>query len=142
MIDRELIENIFRKMDLYVNHLRQLGQVSRAKFLADMTISSAAKYNLHIAIECCIDIAHHIIARQGLRPPESYADSFHVLAENGIIEKSLAVTAESMVRMRNLLVHLYMTVDDSQVYDTINGNLGDFDRFKAAIYKYLQQVSP
>lgn len=60
---------------------------------------------LQAAIECCIDVVNHIIVHQGFRAPESYADSFTVLAENRVIEQDFVSTAHKMVRMGNRLVH-------------------------------------
>jgi uncharacterized protein YutE (UPF0331/DUF86 family) len=44
-----------------------------------------------------------------------------------------------MVKMRNRLVHLYWEIDSDILYDTLQNNLGDFDRFKACIYQYLRR---
>ena len=38
-------------------------------------------------------------------------------------------TARQMVRFRNRLVHLYWEVDDEIVYQILQNNLADFDRF-------------
>ena len=98
----------------------------------------AAKYYLQVAVECCIDVANHIIARQGFRAPESYADSFTVLAENGVIEQDFASIAHRMVGMR--LLHLYWEVDADILYDALQNNLDDFDRFKAYIYGFMRAL--
>lgn len=90
------------------------------------------------AIECCIAAANHIIARQGFRAPESYTDSFTVLAENGVIEQESAATAYKMVGMRNRLVHLYWEVDADIVYEVLQNNLDDFERFKAYVYDFMR----
>lgn len=138
MIEPETIEGIFRNLDGYLAPLHQLAALPREQFVNDPIKVGAAKYYLQVAIECCIDVTNHIIARQGFRAPETYADSFTVLVENDIIEPEFALTAHQMVKMRNRLVHLYWEVDSDILYDTLRNNLGDFDRFKAYIYRFMQ----
>lgn len=141
MVEPETIEGIFRNLDGYLVHLRQLAALPREQLVDDPIKLGAAKYYLQVAIECCIDIANHIIARQGFRAPETYADSFVVLAENGVIEPTFISTTHVMVKMRNRLVHLYWEVDADILYGTLQNNLGDFDRFRAFVYAYLQTLN-
>jgi len=42
-----------------------------------------------------------------------------------------------MVKFRNLLVHLYWKVDQEQLYQILQTNLGDFDLFNEQVRKYL-----
>jgi len=138
MVELETIEGIFRNLDAYLDQLRQLAALRREELVDDLVNLGAAKYYLQVAIECCIDVANHIIARQGFRAPESYADSFTVLAENGVIEQDFVSTAQRMARMRNRLVHLYWEVDATILYDTLQNNLADFDQFKAYVYSFMR----
>jgi len=140
MPDSEVIEGIFRNLEVYLDHLRQLAAVPAKQLMEDPIRLGAAKYYLQVAVECCIDVAHHIIARQGFRAPESYADTFSVLAENQVIEAEFVSTAHKMVRMRNRLVHLYWEVDAVILHEVLQRNLSDFDRFVAYIYRYLRSI--
>jgi len=138
MIEPEKIEGIFRRLDVYLDQLHRLARLPREGLVNDLMKLGAAKYYLQVAVECCIDVANHIIAREGFRAPESYADSFTVLAENGVIAPDFVSTAHKMVRMRNRLVHLYWEVDADMLYGTLQNNLGDFDRFKAYVYGFMR----
>lgn len=139
MLDPATIESLFRNLDTYVGHLRQLSQLPEDSFVTDPIKLGAAKYYLHVAIESCIDVANHLIARLGLRPPETYADSFTVLAENDIIDQDFASTGRRMVKMRNRLVHLYWEVDASVLYDVLQVNLDDFHSFQQQITVFLKK---
>jgi uncharacterized protein YutE (UPF0331/DUF86 family) len=138
MVEHETIEGIFRNLDVFLTQLRQLARVSREDLVDDLVKQGAAKYYLQVAIECCLDAANHVIARLGFRAPESYADTFTVLAENGVIEQDFLSTAQKMARMRNRLVHLYWEVDATILYETLQHNLDDFDRFKAYLYSFIR----
>jgi uncharacterized protein YutE (UPF0331/DUF86 family) len=140
MVKLEKVEGVFRNLDRYVAILRTLAELPRETLLADKARLGGAKYYLQVAVECCIDVANHLIAQAGWRAPRNYADSFAVLAENGIIPGEFLAIARRMVGMRNRLVHLYWEVDDEMVYQTLRDHLGDFDRYQALIYGYLQNT--
>ena len=120
--------------------LEQLALLSRKRLAGDKINLGAAKYYLQISVECCINVAHHVIAREGFRAPTTYADSFTILLENEIIDLEFCTTAHKMVRMRNRLVHLYWEVDADILYDTLQHNLADFGLFKEYIYRYMQAM--
>ena len=101
--------------------------------MADPDKIASAKYHFVVAIECCIDIANHIIASEKLRVPRNTADSFVVLVEVGICATELESALKAMARFRNRLVHLYWDVDDQLVAKYLSESLSDFDRFAAAI---------
>lgn len=98
----------------------------------------AAKYRLLVAVEVAVDIADHVIASEELRPAQTMADSFHSLAESGVIGKPLAGALGDAARMRNLLVHQYADVDDSRVIAIVRGSLGDLDTYAVAIARFIQ----
>ena len=97
MIELDRVEGIFRNLDQYLANLRALAHLPKAELLTDPARLGGAKYYLQVAIECCVDVANHIIARQNWRAPQSRADSFVVLAENGVIPVEFLGTARRMV---------------------------------------------
>ncbi len=44
-----------------------------------------------------------------------------------------------MAGLRNRLVHLYWEIDDIQLYDYLQGELGDFDLFVQHILAFVKQ---
>jgi uncharacterized protein YutE (UPF0331/DUF86 family) len=121
-----------------VRQLREVGQSPREAFLRDVRTVNSAKYLLIVATEAALDICNHLAARRGGRSPEDYADCIAILAELGAIEGELKSRLVKMARFRNLLVHLYWKIDDSEVYRVIREDLGDFDRYLASIGQYLK----
>jgi uncharacterized protein YutE (UPF0331/DUF86 family) len=117
----------------YLGVLRGLAAVPRDAFLASPDQLGNAKYHFVIAVECCIDIANHIIASEGYRFPKDNADSFVVLIERSILEPGLRDALRAMARFGNRLVHLYWDVDDERVYEFLQEALGDIERFGNAI---------
>lgn len=121
-----------------LERLSSLGRLERDAFLADPDKIGSAKYHFIVAIESCIDLCSHLIARNGYRAPEDYADTFAAIAEAGAIEKDFAHDLKKMARFRNRLVHLYWEVDDDQVYEILQKRLTDFNQFQKAIAAFLQ----
>jgi uncharacterized protein YutE (UPF0331/DUF86 family) len=76
-------------------------------------------------------------ASERWRAPRDYRDVFSVLQENGVVTEDFARTLRQMAGVRNLLVHLYWEVDDAQIYDDMQNNLGDFDRYARCILEFL-----
>ena len=141
MVDPEKIEGITRNLRRYCEHLGQLATLGETEFLADPIKIGAAKYYLQVAIECCIDIANHIISTERLRAPQDYRDTFKVLNEAGIVPDDFTQTLQDMAGFRNRLVHLYWEVDDHRVYRSLAHELEDFDTFVGYILAFLSQTT-
>jgi len=90
-------------------------------------------------IELCVDVCNHIIADRKLRTPTSYADSFTVLREAGLIPEALLDTMGKMAKSRNIVVHHYDEVDGAIVVMILKKHLDDFIAFKDMIVRILKQ---
>jgi len=137
MVDRRRVEEIFRNLDGYLAQLRTLQRCSQSELTEDPIRLGATKYYLQVAVESCIDVANRLIARQGWRKPNSFADVFAVLGEAGLLEQTFARTLMRMAQFRNRLVHLYWDVDGPTIYQILQENLGDLEHFEAIVLGYL-----
>ena len=115
------------------NVLAGYSNLSREEFISDQLVVDAAKYRLLVAIEAAASMCTHLAARQLGEAPSSYAQCFQVLASSGIISPELAERLAAMARFRNLLVHVYAEVDDSQVWEVLQSDLGDLEDYLSAI---------
>jgi uncharacterized protein YutE (UPF0331/DUF86 family) len=121
-----------------VRRLGDFGRMSREEFVNDWRMTASAKYLLIVATEAALDICNHLAARRGGRSPQDYPDCMRVLAEIGAIDPALRDRLVRMARFRNLLVHLYATVDDSEVHRVIREDLGDLEDYLASLGRYLK----
>ena len=138
MVSPERLEEKFRRLGEYLAVLRELRNDPAQALVGDLVRMGSVKYYLQVSIESCIDVAQHVIASEGFRPPNDYADTFSVLAERGILEHDFAERLRRMAKFRNRLVHLYGTIDDGQVVDVLRKDLGDFDHFRERILALLK----
>ncbi len=135
MVLLEKIANKFQLLDEFLHALDEIGKTPATTFLQDKIKIGSAKYYLQVSIECCLDVANHIIASERFRAPKNYADSFIVLEEEKIIPKELGMKLRQISKFRNRLVHLYGEIDDKYVYAYITGELSDIKEFKSIVVK-------
>ena len=112
-----------------VTNLEDLQKLSDKEFIADAHKIGSAKYSLIVAIEGAVDLCNHIIAKNGLRTAEDYADTFKVMNEQGAFDQEFTGLLIQMARFRNRLVHIYWDIDDQELFRIIQGRLGDIKRF-------------
>jgi uncharacterized protein YutE (UPF0331/DUF86 family) len=141
-IDREKIR---AKLQFLRDALRQLEQIrdrGREAFLSDEILQAAAIRNLQVGIEAMLDMANHIIAREGIAVPGTYRQSMETLLREGILPSSHGESFLRMISFRNRIVHLYDSVDPQEVAGILERHLGDFDLFVGAISRRYFSSSP
>jgi len=129
--------NLVSELRTSVKRLRHLSKLPQNDFVADPDKIGSAKYHFIVAIESCIDMSNHVIARNGFRVPEDYGDTFRVMAEAGVFENDFSHELRNMAKFRNRLVHLYWEVDDKQIYEILRTRLDDFKKFLNSLSRFL-----
>jgi uncharacterized protein YutE (UPF0331/DUF86 family) len=135
-------EKLFKKISIIkkcINNLDELSNLKPKEFVSDFRYYDSAKYNLQIAIEAMIDIGNHIISRMGLEPPKTYADTFEILGKHDIVMQNMVNTYKQMAKFRNRIVHFYDDVNESEVYNILQNNINDFNKFILSIGNFLEQ---
>jgi uncharacterized protein YutE (UPF0331/DUF86 family) len=135
--DPEVIRDRESRIRSYVRDLRDFSNLSEPQFLANRERQYAVLHALQLAIEASVDIATHICAADDLGAPASYAEAFDLLERASILDAALAGDLRAMARFRNRIVHFYAQVDLHTVYGVLQDRLGDFERYLAAIERYL-----
>jgi uncharacterized protein YutE (UPF0331/DUF86 family) len=139
MVNRNIIDKALETIRFNVGELRKASDITLEVYLSDLRSRRFVERSLHVIIEACVDIAHHIISDEGFRESSSYRDAFIVLNENGIIPEKDLKSFERIAMFRNLIVHYYEKVDDEMVYGVFKNNLGDFERFIGYILNYMDK---
>jgi len=128
-IDRERIVFLIGEIEKSLTILKEFSLKGREEVISDLKILGSIKYYLIVAIEACIDISNHIIAKEHLGVPQTYSDCFKILQANNIISNQLAQKLINMAKFRNLLVHLYWDINDKKIYEILQSELDDFKEF-------------
>jgi uncharacterized protein YutE (UPF0331/DUF86 family) len=135
--DENAIRGLSSELVGALSYLRELAALPQGDFLSDPHKIASAKYNFIVAIEASVDIGNHLISKNRWRTPESYADTFRVLDEEGVLEAPFVHDLVRMARFRNRLVHLYWEIDDREVYRILTTRLDDLERFMKEIGRYI-----
>jgi len=133
MVDKPKLDQMLSNLKAYVGVLRELAAVTEREFLNSSDKIGNAKYHFVIAIECCIDIANHVIAAENYRFPRDNAESFTVLGEQGVLDPPFAERLGEMARFRNRLLHVYWDIENRRVFSYLQDSLGDLEEFAHAV---------
>ncbi|MDW8041109.1 MAG: DUF86 domain-containing protein [Nitrososphaerota archaeon] len=112
-----------------VNELKRLT----SKPYAELSLNEkyAIRYHIIVLAEALGSLCLQIAAEELNRAPQSYSQCFKMLEEEGVCNCAKDLIA--IMRLRNLLVHRYWVIDDSQVYDVIKGNFKAVDQFLKSV---------
>lgn len=126
------------KLTEYISFLDGIKKYTEIEYIKDPFIYGSSERFLHLAIECAIDIGNHIISDMRYRKPETNRDIFEILYENEVISLELKENLSNMASFRNILVHDYIKLDRSLVYNIIVENLDDLRSFMKEIIAYFK----
>lgn len=138
MVSKEKISQKFVQLDEYIETLKQISANPLERFLNDKILIGGAKYYLQVSIECCLDVANHLISSEKYRAPRDYSDSFKVLEEENVIPSELCTKLRQMAKFRNRLVHLYGEIDDQFVHAFMKNDLNDLLEFRQVIIARIE----
>lgn len=138
LYDQEKMAKLVSELRKSVARLKSIGQLPYEAFIKDPDKIGSSKYHFIIAIESCIDMCNHVIARNGYRIPDDYGDTFMVMGEVGAFDSNFAESLRNMAKFRNRLVHLYWELDDRQIYDILQNRLVDFKAFLNFMARFLE----
>lgn len=111
--------------------LKKIQEMSRKEFHAEFRNILATRQATFEIIQTCLDLAFHICAHNKLHPPSTYREVFEVLRENDLIPTDLGKKMERWAGLRNVIAHRYDTIDDDLIFNLIQGELGDIERYRA-----------
>ncbi len=133
MVDRDVFDRRLAKLEELLRQLRRIAVVEKETFRADEMVRASAERWLQLAAECCIDLAHHLIADRGWRTPTTYREAFAILDKENVLDGESVRQMEQWAGLRNVLVHLYLEVEPDRLYRILQEDLDQLERFAAAI---------
>jgi uncharacterized protein YutE (UPF0331/DUF86 family) len=137
MVNKEFIRKRLNKLDEHIGILFQLRKYDFDDFVGNPERYGSAERFLHLAIEAINDIGIHIIADDGLGMVDSYKDIPSILEEKGIIDLEMREKWIRLIGFRNTLVHEYIEIDRTIVYQVLQEDLGDIEALIRVFAKFL-----
>ncbi len=134
------VDAILRRLERLreeIGHLRQLAALPEEAFFADFEHLAATERCLQVAIQCCLDVANHLLGLLGRPAAEDYAGLFTGLARAGVLDAPFAEQLRRMAGFRNILVHEYLRVREDLVRRFLVEQVDDLVRFGDLALKAL-----
>lgn len=119
-----------------VEKLKQFQAMTLDEFKGGENFAISEHY-LRRALEAVFEIGSHILARLPGGKVSGYKEIAKKLGEHRILTPEFA--KETLIKMagyRNRLIHFYSEVTVEEMYQIIQNNLNDFDRFN----EYIKEV--
>jgi len=127
-----------RRMDYAFKALGGLNEIL-AKPLEEVTSSAilrlAFERSVHVIVESIIDVARHITSVKGWGPAETYRDYVEILRKWGVIPSELAEELLKYIAWRSILMHGYIEIDYSRLYEDSKGLADALRKFEKQIIK-------
>lgn len=130
---------ILSKISMIQNCLRSIQRVTEGKpeKLDDVFVQDVFVLNLQRACQAAIDMASLVISLRGFQLPNSYKQSFQILAREAVITPDLATKMGKMAGFRNIAVHDYRQLEPEILKSILRERLGDLEEFSRAIYTFV-----
>jgi uncharacterized protein YutE (UPF0331/DUF86 family) len=138
LVDRNLVLRKLTELEEYSNQLAEFADITAEEYARDWKTQRIVERTLQMMIELCVDIANHIISDRKLRVPVTYADTFKVLQEAGLIDQVLYGIMEKMAKFRNIVVHDYDKIDQAIVVMILKKHLQSFLTFRDQVLQITQ----
>ena len=139
MVDREIVATRLSKLREALRKLHAIAAKPRAEYLGSETDRALSEHYLRLALEAALDVGNHVIAAKGLRKPLELREIPIVLAESGIVSQPLGDKLARAAGLRNRLVHAYADIDHTIIYDILQTDLGELERYAEAIANLCAQ---
>ncbi len=127
------------RMNTYLSELEEMLPADEEEFLSNLTTRRACQKTIEAAIEEVIDVLSMLISHFKFGLPESEDDLVLIAENKNIITKQVAAKIKQMKGFRNILVHKYGEINDSQTFTFLTKEIGDFAQFEKEVKAYLKK---
>lgn len=132
MVDANRVEARIQRLEELIERLDEVRRAGEEAYLVNDQQRAATERWLQVAVQICIDLGTQLVTEQSARPPSDYAEVFKILGEKGVIPSDLAQRLADAAKQRNLIVHLYLEIDDRFVFASL-AHLDDLREFAASL---------
>lgn len=137
MTGLDVIEKGISNIRKYLSILSNYKSSKQDDLARDMTLRGAVERYLYLAVQATIDLAEAIISYRELRRPSTFAESFEILKDEGLISGEVVQNMIQMARFRNRIAHDYGDIDHKIVHDILVNRLHDIEDFLDEISKKI-----
>lgn len=123
----------------FLEKLRRLSKLSQEDFLSDERNPAAAESFLRRCIEAIFDVGRHILSKSFAYKSFEYKEVAIELEKKGIVSKEYSEILIKIAGYRNRLVHFYKKIIDKELYDILQNDLADIEKFLKEMEIFLKK---
>jgi uncharacterized protein YutE (UPF0331/DUF86 family) len=138
VIDPDLVLSKSAAVKRHLERIARKTAGGRESFQGDADRQDIVAFNLHLAVENCIDIAAHLISENGWGVPGTASEMFYTLEDKAVLNAELTEKMIKAVGLRNLIVHEYARIDVTRLFDIVRSDLGDLTDYLAAVLAHMK----
>jgi uncharacterized protein YutE (UPF0331/DUF86 family) len=138
LVDPESIESRLEHLADLLDELERIRIDGHDAYAEEFRRRLAARHAIQLAVQICVDIGAHMIAELGVRMPDDYKGIFEALRDPVGLDPVLAKRLSDAAGMRNVLVHVYLEVDDDKVWEALD-HLDALRQFAAIAQEFAEQ---
>jgi uncharacterized protein YutE (UPF0331/DUF86 family) len=128
-----------------LSHLEELLELLRsesstplAAYLQDRRQQLLVERLLHLSVEAASDLLEHLLVQKLNSKPQTYAETFLLAGQQGLIPMELAQRLIPAAGLRNRLVHDYEAIDPSRVHAAMPVALQDLTDLQQALTAWVR----
>ena len=98
----------------------------------------AVRYNIIVIAEALAALAIHTARRLCGEEPETTLHALSILRRRGLLTELECEDLARLIRLQNLLVHRYWTIDDERIYASVKSNFESVKNFLKRLREYVE----
>ncbi len=127
------------EIDEYFDQLSQIKPDTVEEYKGNLEKKAACERYVEKIVEAATDLAFLVIKVKKLSIPEDDINAFALLAENNIIDETLATKLKNAKGMKNIIAHQYGKINDDVVFEAITEELEqDIEAFMTCVEKTMK----
>ena len=131
--DEDIVRRKIGEVRWAVSELRRLASKEFGELSVDEKY--AIRYNIVVLVESLVSLCVHLASEGFGMRPSSYREAVRVVAER--VDVRSVGDLESLVGLRNLLIHRYWSVEDRKVYQSLKANFKCVEEFLGKVERLL-----
>jgi len=123
----------------FLEKLKRLLKLTKDEFLSDERNPAATESFLRRCIEAIFDVGRYILSKSFSFKSLEYKEVAKELGEKGIVSEEYSQTLIKMAGYRNRMVHFYKEILAQELYDILQTELKDIEKFLKEIETFLRK---
>ena len=133
------IDDKIEEIEEFLSRLGEIKPSTLKEYEENFIVKAACERYFENIVEALIDLTFIFIKELNIEIPEDDESALDTLKRHSIITENLAEKIKEAKGMRNIIAHLYGSVNDELVFDAIDKELiRDAEEFVSLIKKYLR----